>query len=435
MSELNARARALLEGTLPLAWVTGEISNFTRAASGHCYFSLKDEGAQVRCVFFRHRAQLLDWPLANGVQVEVRATPTLYEPRGDFQLNVDFVRKAGMGALYEAYERLKRKLEAEGLFAPSRKRPLPEWPRAVGIVTSPQAAALRDVLTTMRRRFAAVPVVLYPTRVQGDEAPREIAAAIDCASARGEVDVLVVCRGGGSIEDLRAFNDEGVARAIARCAVPVIAGVGHETDFTIADFVADVRAPTPTAAGALATPDGMALRRRVAVAADHLHRASARVFERRAQALDSIAVRLRHPGERIAMQIDRVAALAARLRRGAGALAERRAWRLAELGGRLSRARPAPATSLALLLRLRERLAAATIAQDRERSARIDAMALALRHLDPGSVLRRGYSIVFDAEGRVVADASALAAGQDVRLKFARGEAAAVVQSVDAAPD
>ncbi|MBI1398359.1 MAG: exodeoxyribonuclease VII large subunit [Betaproteobacteria bacterium] len=430
VSVLNARVRGLLEGTLPLAWVAGEISNFTRAASGHCYFSLKDEQAQVRCVMFRHRAQHLDAPLANGSQVEVRATPTLYEPRGDFQLNVEFVRRAGLGALYEAFERLKRKLEAEGLFAPERKRPLPPWPRAVGVVTSPQAAALRDVLTTLRRRLAAIPVVLYPTLVQGDDAPRQIVAAIDAASDRGDVDVLIVCRGGGSIEDLRAFNDESVARAIARCTIPVIAGVGHETDVTIADFVADARAPTPTGAAVLAVPDGAALARRLeSVAAAHAG-AMLRGFERRAQRVDAAAMRLRHPGERLAVQRDRVATLGARLARGAAVALDRRSWTVESLGKRFALARPSPeAATLALdVLRTRLTSAGRTLAQRREAS--VDRFEHALRHLDPSGVLDRGYAIVRNGAGAVVSDAGTLHVDEDVRIQFARGEAGVVVRTV-----
>ena len=254
VAELNRLTRDLLERNLPLMWVAGEISNFKRYGSGHCYFTLKDAQAQVDCVMFRGRAQLLGWQPQDGTKVEVRALPTLYEARGKFQLSVEVMRRAGLGALYEAFERLKAKLEQEGLFDPARKRPLPRFPRAVGVVTSPQAAALRDVLTTLKRRMPGLPVILYPTPVQGEGAGSRIAAAISLAGARRECDVLIVCRGGGSIEDLRSFNEEAVARAILTSPVPVVTGIGHETDFTIADFVADARAPTPTGAATLASP-------------------------------------------------------------------------------------------------------------------------------------------------------------------------------------
>ena len=254
VSALNRSVRDLLEHRLPLAWVAGEVSNFVQARSGHLYFSLKDSAAQVRCVMFRSRGMLLDWQPRDGMQVEVRALVTLYEPRGDFQLNVEFMRPAGLGALYEAFLRLRDKLEREGLFDPSAKRPLPAHPRAIGVITSRAAAALRDVLTTLRRRNPSIPVVVYPTAVQGEGAPAEIVAALAAAGRRGECDVLILCRGGGSIEDLWAFNDERVARAVRASPIPVVAGVGHETDFTIADFAADVRAPTPTAAAELVSP-------------------------------------------------------------------------------------------------------------------------------------------------------------------------------------
>src|SRR5688572_21195621 len=236
VTDLNRRVRALLENQFETLWVAGELSNVKPAASGHWYFCLKDEGASVDCVMYRSRAQFLDFRPENGLRVEVRARVTLYEPRGSYQLAVDEVRKAGRGALFEAFEKLKAKLAAEGLFEAGRKRPLPAFPRAIGIVTSREAAALRDVITTLRRRSPMTPVILYPAPVQGEGAGSLIARAIRTAGERREVDVLVVGRGGGSLEDLWAFNEEAVARAIAACPIPIVSGVGHETDFTIADF-------------------------------------------------------------------------------------------------------------------------------------------------------------------------------------------------------
>jgi len=261
VSELNLAIKRLLESEIPLIWVRGEISNLVKAASGHFYFSLKDDQAQVRCVMFRHKSQLLGAPIANGQQVEVLAVATLYEQRGDFQLTVEQLRPAGLGVLYERFAQLKLKLENEGLFDADRKRALPRFPRRIGIVTSPQAAALRDVLTTLKQRLPSVPVVLYPTTVQGAGSAEQIALAIRAANHRAECDVLIVCRGGGSIEDMWSFNEEIVARAIAASDIPTVSGVGHETDFTIADFVADERAPTPTAAaeaGSMKTPSSRA---------------------------------------------------------------------------------------------------------------------------------------------------------------------------------
>ncbi|MGZ5661635.1 MAG: exodeoxyribonuclease VII large subunit, partial [Usitatibacter sp.] len=236
VAELNRRVRAVLENQFEIVWVAGELSNVKKAPSGHWYFCLKDPGAQIECAMFRTRAQFLDFRPENGQQVEVRARVTLYEPRGNYQLVVEEIRRAGLGALYEAFGKLKAKLEAEGLFEADRKRALPPFPRAIGIVTSPAAAALRDVLTTLARRAPMVPVILYPAQVQGESAAGQIARAIEAANARLEVDVLIVCRGGGSIEDLWAFNEEVVARAIAASRLPVVSGVGHETDFSIADF-------------------------------------------------------------------------------------------------------------------------------------------------------------------------------------------------------
>ncbi|MBN3729183.1 exodeoxyribonuclease VII large subunit, partial [Burkholderia sp. Ac-20379] len=257
VSALNRAIGSMLERSFPLSWVSGEVSNFTRAASGHWYFSIKDKDAQMRCVMFRGRAQHAPFTPREGDRIEVRALVTMYEPRGEVQLSVEAVRRTGQGRLFEAFLKLKAQLESEGLFAPERKRPLPAHPRAIGIVTSLQAAALRDVLSTLARRAPHIPVVVYPAPVQGAGAAEKLTEMVETANARRErdgTDVLIVCRGGGSIEDLWSFNDEALARAIAASELPVISGVGHETDFTIADFAADVRAPTPTGAAELVSP-------------------------------------------------------------------------------------------------------------------------------------------------------------------------------------
>src|SRR6266436_5965572 len=259
VSALIRSVRNLIEHRYPLLWVAGEISNFTTAKSGHAYFVLKDEHAQARCVMFKHRYRGLEWLPHDGMQVEAQVLVTMYEPRGDFQLNVETMRRAGRGALFEAFVRLREKLEKEGLFEAEKKRRLPPFPRTVGVVTSRDAAALRDVLTTLKRRDPSVAVVLFPVKVQGEGAAEEIAAALGTAGRRGECDVLLLVRGGGSIEDLWAFNEEIVARAVRACSVPVVVGVGHESDFTIADFAADLRAATPTAAAELAAPDRQGL--------------------------------------------------------------------------------------------------------------------------------------------------------------------------------
>jgi exodeoxyribonuclease VII large subunit len=384
VTELNRRVRVLLENQFETLWVTGELSNVKPAGSGHWYFCLKDEAASIDCVMYRSRAQFLDFRPENGLRVEVRARVTLYEPRGAYQLSVDELRRAGRGALHEAFEKLKAKLAAEGLFDAERKRALPEFPRAIGIVTSREAAALRDILTVLRRRAPMTPAILYPAPVQGEGAGVQIARAIRIAGERGEVDVLIVGRGGGSLEDLWAFNEEVVARAIDACPVPVVSGVGHETDFTIADFIADVRAPTPTAAASMASPDREALCDAVAALKRRLARDLRRQLETRAQRLDSLSRRLLTPAQRIERQQRELAALARRM-----ANATRRG--LADGARHLASLRNA------------------------------------LTHLDPTRVLGRGYSIVRGPDGHVLRSSAGLAQGDAIDIAFAEGGASATV--------
>ena len=374
--------RILLENQFEALWVGGELSGVKKAPSGHWYFCLKDSSAEIQCVMYRSRAQFLDFKPDNGQQVEVRGRVTLYEPRGAFQLTIDEVRRAGLGALYEAFEKLKAKLEAEGLFDAAHKKDLPAFPRAIGIVTSPAAAALRDVLTTLARRSPMVPVVIYPAQVQGETAAAQIARAIRQANARDDVDVLIVCRGGGSLEDLWAFNEEVVARAIADSRLPVVSGVGHETDFSICDFVADMRAPTPTAAAVLASPDRDALRDALAALRRRAARDMMRIVERAGQRLDGAARRLLTPAERLARNRERVSLAARSLRRAASL---------------------------------------------REHRQRVDALRTALGHLDPTQVLARGYSIVRDAAGHVRATSAGLAKGDALDIMFSQGGAAVTV--------
>jgi len=425
VTQLNAAARQLLERNLPLLWVAGEISNLTHAPSGHLYFSLKDQRAQVRCVMFRGRGQYLDWVPANGMQVEVRAAPSLYEPRGEFQLGVDFMRRAGLGALFEQFARLKAKLEQEGLFAPQRKRALPRYPARIGLVTSPRAAALRDVLSTLRRRMPGVPVLIYPTSVQGEGAGLQVAAAIHTAGERRECDVLILCRGGGSIEDLWAFNEEVVARAMVACPLPLVTGVGHETDFTIADFVADVRAPTPTAAAELVSPDRGELSARLRVLGGRTLRGLERALAQRTQQLDFLARRLVHPGRRIGEQQRHLEHLRSRL----GAALERcvggAALPLARLAHRLSAAVPDLDRLQRERRELRTRLMRAQRLELERRAQWLERLQAHLLHLDPRQVLQRGYSIVSTLQGSIVRSSSEVRAGDEVRLEFAQGEAAA----------
>ena len=428
VSALNRSVRDLLEHRFPLLWVGGEISNFTLARSGHLYFSLKDDQAQVRCVMFRGRGTHLDWQPRDGLEVEVRALVSLYEPRGDFQLNVEFMRRAGLGVLYEAFLRLRDRLEREGLFDPALKRPIPAYPRAIGVVTSPAAAALRDVLTTLARRNPSIPVVVYPAAVQGEGAPAEIVAALAAAARRRECDVLILCRGGGSIEDLWAFNDERVAHAIRACAIPVVVGVGHETDFTIADFAADLRAPTPSGAAELASPARDELRTRLDLLAGRLHRRITRDLETRLQLLDHLTRRLVHPGRRLDAQTALLAQLRARLALGAERSLERGRWRVRDLADRVMRGIPALAPLEARIVGLAQRTRTAAFHGLAQRAARLESLMQNLSHLDARAVLERGYAIVRDGEGRIVRRSAGLARGDPLDLTFAEGGANARVE-------
>ena len=416
-------ARQLIERHLGLVWIGGEVSGCTRAASGHIYFTLKDAGAQVRCVFFRHKAQGLGFALREGLGVEVRAVASIYEARGEFQLNVETVRLAGLGVLYERFLATKRALEQAGLFDVAHKRRLPVFPRRVGVITSRRAAALRDVLTTLSRRFAGLPVVVYPASVQGAGAATEIAAAIRLANEHAHVDVLIVCRGGGSLEDLWAFNEAIVAHAIHDSQLPIVSGVGHETDVTICDFVADVRAATPTAAAALVAPERVALLSRL----DALYRRLARAYAHRAgdfaQRLDAAGRRLVHPAARIARQAERTRGLEARLSRAFGQHRSASGLHLRAVHARLRREMRSPlpqaarldAATHALLRSGRDRMGRA--------AARLERLASALAFLNPQAVLDRGYAIVTADDGRVVSDARQIAIGDEVGLRFAKGGA------------
>lgn len=430
VSELNRLARSAIEQRLPLLWVTGEVSNLTRAPSGHVYFSLKDNAAQVRCVMFRSRAQSLPWRLENGQQVEAQVLASLYEPRGEFQLNVETLRRAGLGKLYEAFVQLRDKLAGEGLFDSSGKRTLPRFPNCIGVVTSPQAAALHDILIALARRAPHVPVIVYPTLVQGDSAPAQIAAALAAAGERDECDVLLVGRGGGSLEDLWAFNSEAVARAIRACPIPVVAGIGHETDLTIADMAADLRAATPTAAAELASAGWHAAAEEIAALGLALRQTMRQRLERRMQAVDLLAHRLIHPAERVARARQRLSLLATRLAALAGGSLHRRSAILAATQLRLSRLRPTTDAARGRLMHADQRLRQAARTRIAERRARLEALQAGLAALSPEATLARGYSIVRDSAGHVVRDATTLTRDDAISMRFAKGMAEAVVIKV-----
>jgi len=388
VSELNRMARNVLEQSFPLFWVSGEVSNFTRAVSGHWYFSLKDAGAQVRCVMFKGRNSYVDFMPREGDKVEARCTVTLYEARGDFQLTVEFVQRAGLGALFEAFEKLKNKLALEGLFDESGKQAIPKHPKQIGIVTSADAAALRDVLTTLRRRMPNIPVVIYPTPVQGKGAAQLIANAINTANERAECDVLIICRGGGSIEDLWQFNEEIVARAIAHCTIPTVSGVGHETDFTICDFVADMRAATPTAAAELVTPSRDALLNSLKQLKLQLARNIQFSLNQRAQSLDYLARRLKSPSQQIDQQKMQLSQIAYRLQTYIDQQLKTKQQNLLRLGQNL-------------------------------------------QHLNPQAVLTRGYAFVQNSSGTIISSSSQLKSNDEVKLTFGAGTADAVISKTN----
>ena len=385
--------------------VRGELSGFSRAASGHCYFTLKDaEGAQatLRCAMFRRAAGLLDFAPREGLQVEMRGRVAVYEPRGELQFVVEAMRTLGAGSLYEQFLALKAKLDAEGLFAPARKRALPRYPQSIGVVSSLGAAALHDVLTALARRAPQVQVIVYPSLVQGAEAPAALVAALALAGRRAEVDTLILARGGGSLEDLWAFNDERVVRAVAASPIPLICGVGHETDITLADFAADLRAPTPTAAAELAAPAAAELLAALRGQARTLARAVERLLAARAQGLDRLAPRVGQPAARVAAQSRRLDRLASRL---AAAAVQARHARGVELGMRGGQ----------LLQAGRDTLGGA-----RHRLAMLQARLIAL---DPQRVVERGYCVVQTIEGELLTDPRQLNPGQQVQLTMARGTA------------
>jgi exodeoxyribonuclease VII large subunit len=388
VSELNRLANQVLTQNFPLFWVSGEISNLTRAASGHWYFSLKDNKAQVRCVMFRGRNSHVDWTPQEGDKVEARCNVTLYEARGDFQLTVESLQRAGLGDLFEAFERLKRQLQTEGLFDADIKMPLPPLPQSIGIVTSPNAAALRDVLSTLKRRMPNIPIIIYPTPVQGKGAATLIANAIDEANERQECDVLIICRGGGSMEDLWQFNEEVVARAIANCGIPTVSGVGHETDFTISDFVADVRAATPTAAAELVTPSQAGLIQHLNQMQQQMNRLTLLGLEQRSLNLDHLSRRLVSPMQQLKQQQQSIN----------------------ELGFRL------------------KTVVEQTLQFQRQQLVRLEQN---LGHLNPLAVLTRGFALVENAQGEIVQSAKNLSTNDAVNIRFAEGEVSATVNYIN----
>ncbi|TCO40872.1 exodeoxyribonuclease VII large subunit [Dokdonella fugitiva] len=432
-SALTRFVRDLLEDALPLVWVEGEISNFSRPASGHLYFTLKDAGAQVRCAMFRPRSTWLRFRPADGMHVLARVRVSLYEQRGEFQLIVDSLEPTGDGALQRAFEQLKARLAAEGLFEAALKRPLPRLPRRIGVLTSASGAAVRDVLSVIARRFPLATVDVLPVPVQGREAPAAIVAMLQAASRARRHDVLLLTRGGGSLEDLWAFNDEGIARAIRASAVPVVSAIGHEIDFTIADFAADLRAPTPSAAAELLVPDARDLARALARQRERALQLLRRLLESRTQRIDHLLARLnaQRPRVRLARADERLHVLRRRLVERARGLLERREAATRQLRLRLFAQHPA-----ARLVRrdeharaLLERLRVATRHGVERRRARLGELARTLHAVSPLATLERGYAILLDDDGReVVRSIGQAPPGRALRARLADGELALVVK-------
>src|SRR5580700_2319557 len=431
VSRLNREVRLLLERGLAVIWLEAELSNFTQPASGHWYFTLKDKEAQIRGAMFRQRNMNLGFTPKAGQLVLVRGRVSLYEPRGDYQMIVDHMEEAGIGALKREFERLKARLAAEGLFAPELKRPLPAFPRRIGVITSPSGAAIRDVLHILKRRYPPAQVLIYPTPVQGSSAVPALIQALERASARAECDVVILARGGGSLEDLWAFNDERVARAIFRSRIPVVSGVGHEIDFTIADFVADVRAPTPSGAAELVVPDGRAWLEAVTRTAQRLLAAMRRELRAGGARLEAVGRRLQlaHPGVRLQQQMQRLDDLGQRLGGAARGGLHHERHRLAELIERLVRHSP---DHVVREYRARHQGINARL----EHAARecvsraLHRLALAQRGLNgvsPLATLTRGFAIVTRADGGLLVDAAAVATGETIEARLARGTLSARV--------
>jgi exodeoxyribonuclease VII large subunit len=436
VSRLNREVRRLLEQGFSRIWLEGELSNVARPSSGHLYFSLKDAGAQVRAAMFRNRNRALPFSPEDGMQVLVRGKLSLYEPRGDYQLIVEHMEEAGDGLLQRAFEALKQKLSAEGLFDEAHKRPLPVLPERIGVITSASGAAIRDVLTVLGRRFPAIPVRIYPVPVQGREAAGEIAGALELASRRGDCDVLILTRGGGSLEDLWPFNEENVARAIHACEIPVISAVGHEIDFTIADFVADRRAATPSAAAELVSPDQQEWLQHIGHLASRLQARFRESLNGRQQAVNWLAKHLQqlHPGQTLRQQAQRLDELERRSRASLQATLQSRQASLASLHGRLRLQSPAGRIAE---LQLRWQASARRLGHAMQTllTARQQALAVnsrALNAISPLATLERGYAIVSRTDGGILRHAGEVKSGEQVTARLGKGQLLCTVDEVNA---
>lgn len=387
VKEINRLVRELLEQSFSSFWISGEISNFISASSGHWYFSLKDDEAQVRCTMFKNKNMAADWVPKNGEKIEAKCFIGLYEARGEYQLNIELIRHAGNGLLSEAFNQLKEKLLKEGLFETSRKKLIPQFPKSIGVITSPTGAAIEDILITLKRRSLHIPIFIYPSLVQGKEAPLAIVKAIETANIRMECDVLILARGGGSIEDLWAFNEEIVARAIVASKIPTITGVGHETDTTIADFVSDLRAPTPTGAAELVTSHTVELIKTIQVYKNQLNKVMTGVIRELMQKIDYLEKRLISPRQQIQRQKEQIHQYIQRINQS---------MKNAMIQYRLN----------------------------------IDKLKLNLDHLSPHAVLSRGYSIITNVDGQIVNNVNQLKLDDKIRIQLNHGQADATISDL-----
>lgn len=387
VKEINRLVRELLEQSFPSFWISGEISNFISASSGHWYFSLKDDEAQVRCTMFKNKNMVADWVPKNGEKIEAKCFIGLYEARGEYQLNIELIRLAGTGLLSEAFNQLKEKLLKEGLFETSRKKLIPQFPKSIGVITSPTGAAIEDILITLKRRSPHIPIFIYPSLVQGREAPLAIVKAIETANIRMECDLLILARGGGSIEDLWAFNEEIVARAIVASKIPTITGVGHETDTTIADFVSDLRAPTPTGAAELVTSHTVELIKTIQVYKNQLNKVMAGLIRELMQKIDYLEKRLISPRQQIQRQKEQIHQYIQRINQSM--------------------------KNTMIQYRLN-----------------INKLKLNLDHLSPHAVLSRGYSIITNVDGQIVNNANQLKLDDKIRIQLNHGQADATISDL-----
>lgn len=432
VSLLNEQVRDLLEGSFPNLWVEGEISNLAQPSSGHLYFTLKDAGAQIRAAMFRGNNRFLSFTPKNGQQVLVKARLSLYAPRGDYQLIVEQMEEAGLGALRRAFDELRLRLQQEGLFEPARKRPLPAPARHIAVITSPTGAAVRDILSVLRRRFASLPVTVIPVPVQGKEAAPAIVRAISLANAQPDFDAILLARGGGSLEDLWAFNEEIVARAIAGSRLPVVTGVGHETDFTIADFVADVRAPTPSAAAELLSPDGEELLDSLEGFEILLARAFRNRLQHYRQQVDHLRARLRHPGQRLHDLVQRLDELELRLARASrhGLRAREAQWQA--LAARLRGQQPGQKLpGLYQSVSILEQCLRQAMKQGLQtRQTRLGHLGERAHLASPMATLARGYAII-DFQGQILRSVNAVKPGDVIRACLNDGVLTTTVTAVE----